>query len=308
MSAGSVASEGVALRRVSRLNPAFLFLVPAALMSLLMIALPLAGLISASLLDWKLTQPGNWRFVGLGNYLRLMQDGHFWRAMATTGWFVLESVSLQLVAGIAIALLFNHRLPGLGLVRTLFLAPMMIAPVFAGMIWRLFLSDEFGIVKYALQLAGWREPPLWLADPSLALHAVVVISAWQWIPFVVLFVLAGLQVIPADLFEAAKIDGAGPLTRFCYITLPLIAPIVTTVAIFRTIDAIKVFDLIYATTAGGPGDSTETISYLVYQTSMNFFDIGYGSAVATLMLIAVCVLALLMVKWNSRTTLSRQQT
>lgn len=298
----------MAIRRVPRRHTAALFLVPAALLSLFLIALPLAGLVGASLFDWKLTQPGNSRFVGLGNYLRLMQDGHFWRAMATTSWFVIESVTLQLVAGIAIALLFNHRLPGLGIVRTLFLAPMMIAPVFAGMIWRLFLSDDFGIVKYALQLAGWLEPPLWLADPSLALHAVVVISTWQWTPFVVLFVLAGLQVIPADLFEAARLDGAGAMTRFRYITLPLIAPIVTTVAIFRTIDAIKVFDLIYATTAGGPGDSTETISYLVYQTSMNFFDIGYGSAVATLMLVAVCALALVMVKWNSQTTLARQRT
>ncbi len=294
----------MASRSRSRL-PAGVFLLPAGLLSLLLIALPLLGLLSVSLFDWKLTQPGNWRFVGLGNYLRLMEDGHFWRSMATTAQFVIESVTLQLLAGIGIALLFNHRLPGLGLVRTLFLAPMMIAPVFSGMIWRLFLSDDFGIVKYALQLAGWVAPPLWLADPAFALHAVVVISAWQWIPFVVLFVLAGLQVIPSELFEAARIDGAGPLARFWYVTLPLLTPIVMTVAIFRVIDAIKVFDLIYATTAGGPGDSTETISYLVYQTSMNFFDIGYGSAVATLMLVVVSTLALLMVKWNSRTELAR---
>ena len=294
----------MASRSRSRL-PAGAFLLPAGLLSLLLIALPLLGLLSVSLFDWKLTQPGNWRFVGLGNYLRLMEDGHFWRSMATTALFVIESVALQLLAGIGIALLFNHRLPGLGLVRTLFLAPMMIAPVFSGMIWRLFLSDDFGIVKYALQLAGWVAPPLWLADPAFALHAVVVISAWQWIPFVVLFVLAGLQVIPSELFEAARIDGAGPLARFWYLTLPLLTPIVMAVAIFRVIDAIKVFDLIYATTAGGPGDSTETISYLVYQTSMNFFDIGYGSAVATLMLVVVSTLALLMVKWNSRTELAR---
>ncbi len=294
----------MASRSRSRL-PAGVFLLPAGLLSLLLIALPLLGLLSVSLFDWKLTQPGNWRFVGLGNYLRLMEDGHFWRSMAITAQFVIESVALQLVAGIGIALLFNHRLPGLDLVRTLFLAPMMIAPVFSGMIWRLFLSDDFGIVKHALQLAGWVAPPLWLADPAFALHAVVVISAWQWIPFVVLFVLAGLQVIPSELFEAARIDGAGPLARFWYLTLPLLTPIVMTVAIFRVIDAIKVFDLIYATTAGGPGDSTETISYLVYQTSMNFFDIGYGSAVATLMLVVVSTLALLMVKWNSRTELAR---
>ncbi len=202
----------MASRSRSRL-PAGVFLLPAGLLSLLLIALPLLGLLGVSLFDWKLTQPGNWRFVGLGNYLRLMEDGHFWRSMAITAQFVIESVALQLVAGIGIALLFNHRLPGLDLVRTLFLAPMMIAPVFSGMIWRLFLSDDFGIVKHALQLAGWVAPPLWLADPAFALHAVVVISAWQWIPFVVLFVLAGLQVIPSELFESARIDGAGPLAR-----------------------------------------------------------------------------------------------
>ncbi len=294
----------MAARSRSRL-PAAMFLLPAGLLSLLLIALPLLGLLGVSLFDWKLTQAGSWRFVGLGNYMKLMEDGHFWRSMATTALFMVESVALQLLAGIGIALLFNHRLPGLGLVRTLFLAPMMIAPVFSGMIWRLFLSDDFGIVKYALQLAGWVAPPLWLADPAFALHAVVVISAWQWIPFVVLFVLAGLQVIPSELFEAARIDGAGAIERFWYVTLPLLTPIVMTVAIFRVIDAIKVFDLIYATTAGGPGDSTETISFLVYQTSMNFFDIGYGSAVATLMLLVVSALALLMVRWNSRTDLAR---
>lgn len=289
----------------TRVSSAALFLVPAAVMSLLLIALPLIGLVSVSLFDWNLTRPGSWRFVGLSNYARLLQDGHFWKTIATTGWFVVGSVSLQLSAGIAIALLFNHRLPGLGLIRTLFLAPMMIAPVFAGMIWRLFLSDDFGIVKYGLQLLGWVDPPLWLADPAFALHAVIVISAWQWIPFVVLFVLAGLQVIPAELYEAAKLDGAGPLKRFRYVTLPLLAPIVTTVALFRIIDAIKVFDLIYATTAGGPGDATETISYLVYQTSMTFFDLGYGSAVATLMLVVVAGLAVLMVAWNGRSGAAR---
>ena len=282
------------------------FLVPALAMSAILVALPLAGLLLASLFDWTLTRPGEWRFAGLANYARIVQDGAFWRALATTGLFVVESVLLQLAVGLGIALLFNHRLPGLGLVRTLFLAPLMIAPIFAGMIWRLFLSDDFGIVKYALQLAGMDDVPLWLADPAYALHAVVVIGAWQWIPFVVLFMLAGLQVIPAELFEAARLDGAGPLARFRHITLPLVAPILTTVAIFRAIDAVKVFDLIYATTAGGPGDSTETISYLVYQTSMGFFDIGYGSAIATLMLAVVAIMALALVKWNSRTASGRR--
>ena len=128
-----------------------------------------------------------------------------------------------------------------------------------------------------------------------ALHTIVIINSWQWIPFVVLFTMAGLQVIPEELYEAAYLDGASRTRAFLAITLPLLSPILFTVAIFRTIDAIKIFDVIYATTAGGPGDSTQTISYLVYQQAMTFFNLGYASAIAVLMLMAVSLLALLLV-------------
>jgi ABC-type sugar transport system permease subunit len=277
-----------------------LFLAPAALLSLLLVALPLVGLAAISLFEWNLGQGSRLRFVGLGNYAEILRDVGFWRAIATTALFVAESVVLQIVVGVAIALLFSHRLPGMGVIRTLFLAPMMIAPVFAGMIWRLCLSDDFGIVKYLLQSAGWDAPPLWLADPTFALHTIVIINSWQWIPFVVLFVMAGLQVIPDELYEAAYLDGAGRLRAFVSITLPLLSPILMTVVIFRTIDAIKIFDVIYTTTAGGPGDSTQTISFLVYQQSMEFFNLGYGSAAAVLMLVAVSLLALLLVMVSAR--------
>ena len=279
---------------------AWSFIAPAAVMSLFLVALPLAGLLGFSLFDWNLTRPGSLRFLGLGNYAAILKDPAFWQALATTAIFVVESVTLQMVAGVAIALLLSHRLPGMGLVRTLFLTPMMIAPIFAGMIWRLCLSDDFGVVKFILQAGGWAEPPLWLANPTFALHTIVVINSWQWIPFVVLFVMAGLQVIPGELYEAAHIDGASRFRAFLSITLPLLSPILLTVLIFRTIDAIKVFDVIYATTAGGPGDSTETISYLVYQQATNFFNLGYGSAIAVIMLLIVAGLALLLVALSTR--------
>ncbi|NSY20006.1 carbohydrate ABC transporter permease [Neorhizobium sp. AL 9.2.2] len=285
-------------RRVS--NTANLFLIPAGAMSVLLIGLPLLGLLVTSLFEFNLTQMAMYRFVWLSNYVTIVQDPAFWHALRVTIAFVIESVALQIVAGVAIALLFDHRLPGLSLIRTLFLAPMMIAPVFAGMIWRLFLSDDFGLAKYLLQLAGWSEPPLWLSDPAFAIHAVVIIVSWQWIPFVVLFCLAGLQIIPRDLYEAAKLDGAGPIRRFTAITLPLLMPIISTVLVFRVIDALKVFDVIYATTGGGPGDSTETLSYLVYQQGMGFFNMGYGAALATVMLIVVATLALILIKFNER--------
>lgn len=285
-------------RRAS--SAANLFLIPAAVMSLLLIGLPLLGLLATSLFEFNLTQMAMYRFVWFSNYIAIAQDPTFWHALRVTVTFVIESVALQIIAGVAIALLFDHRLPGLSLIRTLFLAPMMIAPVFAGMIWRLFLSDDFGLAKYLLQMASWSEPPLWLSDPSFALHAVVIIVSWQWIPFVVLFCLAGLQIIPRDLYEAAKLDGAGPIRRFTAITLPLLMPIISTVLVFRVIDALKVFDVIYATTGGGPGNSTETLSYLVYQQAMGFFNMGYGAALATVMLIVVAIMALIMIKTNER--------
>ncbi|HUG62672.1 MAG TPA: sugar ABC transporter permease [Methylomirabilota bacterium] len=276
------------------------YIAPAAIMSLALVALPLVGLVAFSLFDWNLTRPGTTRFLGLGNYAAILQDTAFWRALATTAIFVVESVALQMFAGVGIALLFSHALPGMGVIRTLFLTPMMIAPIFAGMIWRLCLSDDFGAVKFILQLFGWAQPPLWLADPTFALHTVVVINSWQWIPFVVLFVLAGLQIIPRELYEAAYLDGASRFRAFVSITLPLLSPILVTVLIFRTIDAVKVFDVIYATTGGGPGDSTETISYLVYQQATNFFNLGYGSAIAVIMLFIVAALALLLVALSTR--------
>ncbi len=269
-------------------------------MSVLLVALPLLGLVAISLFEWNLGQAGRLRFVSFGNYVDILRDTIFWRSILTTALFVVESVTLQIVLGLGIALLFSHRLPGMGVIRTLFLAPMMIAPIFAGMIWRLCLSDDFGIVKHLLQVAGWVEPPLWLADPAFALHTIVLINSWQWIPFVVLFVMAGLQVIPDELYEAAYLDGASRTRAFFAITLPLLGPILTTVIIFRTIDAIKIFDVIYATTAGGPGDSTQTISFLVYQQATTFFNLGYGSAAAVLMLAVVALLALVLVAFIAR--------
>ncbi|MCY0148597.1 sugar ABC transporter permease [Hoeflea sp. G2-23] len=278
---------------------AWWFIAPAVAMSALLIALPLTGLLVISLFDWNLTRSGVMRFVGLGNYVDIFADSNFWHALWVTIRFIAETVAFQLIAGIGIALLLSQRLFGMSIIRTLFLAPMMIAPVFTGMIWRLCLSDDFGIVKYGLQSLGWTRPPLWLADPNFALHTIAVINAWQWTPFVVLFVMAGLQIIPDDLYEAAHLDGAGSIRTFFSITLPLLTPILISVLVFRTIDAVKVFDVIYSTTGGGPGTSTETLSYLVYQQTANFFNLGYGSAIAMVMLMVVALLALALVAVGS---------
>ncbi len=262
-------------------------LVPAGGFSVVFVALPLIGLFALSLCNWTLTRSRSPSFAGADNYVRMASDGAFWGSLGTTVLFTIESVVFQLVLGLAVAMLFNRSWRGIGLIRTLFLAPMMIAPLFAGMIWRLVMSEEFGFLKQVLLAIGFENPPVWLNDPAFALHAVIMVSVWQWTAFVVLFMLAGLQTIPPELYEAADLDGCGPVRRFRYITLPMLMPFLVSVGMFRCIDGFKTFDLIYALTAGGPGDSTQTISYFVYQQGLNYFDLGYSSTLALTMLAMV---------------------
>ncbi len=210
--------------------------------------------------------------------------------MRRTLLLTIESSALQVAAGLGVALLFNRNWPGMGAIRTLFLAPMMIAPLFVGMIWRLMLSDDFGVVRYLFSLAGVSEPPLWLDDPDWALQTVVFVSVWEWTAFAMLFVIAGLQAIPGDVMEAASLDGCGAWQRFRHMTWPLLRPTLLAVALFRVIDGFKLFDIIFAMTAGGPGDATTTLSYFVYQQGLAFFDLGYAATLALVMLGMVAVL------------------
>lgn len=262
-----------------------------ALGGVVFVAAPLAFVAALSLTEWKLTGGQPARFAGLGNYGRMLHDAAFWGSLGRTCLLTAEGAALQLSLGVGIAVLFNRDWPGMATVRALFLTPMMIAPLFVGMVWRLMLSDDFGIVKYLLLSIGVDEPPLWLDDPDVALQTMVIVSVWEWTAFVVLFAVAGLQAIPAELYEAASLDGCGPVRRFAAITLPLLWPTIAAVALLRGIDGFKLFDIIYAMTAGGPGNSTTTLSYFVYQQQITFFDLGYASTLAMTMLVLALVFA-----------------
>jgi ABC-type sugar transport system permease subunit len=252
--------------------------------------LPLLLVSVLSLFDWNLSRSATPVFSGLNNYARMLSDPEVLGAVGRTLLFTVESVVLQLVLGLGIALLFVRHSPVMGVVRTLFLAPMMVAPIFAAMVWRLLYSDDFGLLRYALLALGVEDPPSWLGDPAVALHAVVLVNVWQWTAFVVLFLLAALQSIPAELYEAARMDGAGAWRRFRFITLPLLRPAILAVALFRAVDAVKVLDIVYVLTAGGPGTSTQLVSFLVYRTGLGFFDLGYASAQALLVLVLILLL------------------
>jgi ABC-type sugar transport system permease subunit len=271
------------------------FLAPAAILVVVLGALPLVALAGFSLFDWSMTRPTSGVFIGLRNYRAIVGDTAFWHALGVTVQIAAETIVVQMLAGVAIALLLNRRLPGMGVFRALVMTPMMIAPLFAGLIWRLALSNDFGVIPFGLTLLGLDSPPSFLSDPVWAVQAVVLVTVWQTTPFVVLFVIAGLQVIPPELHEAARLDGAGPFRALWFVTLPLLRPVLLTIALFSVIDSAKIFDPIYALTAGGPGDATESLSYLIYMQTSQFFEMGYGSALAviTLVIVATPVLALL---------------
>jgi multiple sugar transport system permease protein len=232
---------------------------------------------------WSWFAPAEQRgvFVGLANYIRLLGSAAFQGAWLVTAGFVLLSLVLEYLLGLGMALVMSSRLKGRGIVRTAFLVPMMLAPAVVGVQWHWLLNSDFGVVYYALASIGL-DPPSWLSDPSWALYAVVVADTWQHAPFIGLIVLAALQSIPGELYEAARVDGATGLRLFGSITLPLIAPASIIAVLIRLGDLLKTFDLIYVMTGGGPGQATQVASVFTYYLGFSQGELGQAASVANL--------------------------
>jgi ABC-type sugar transport system permease subunit len=262
-------------RREARL--AYGMVAPAAVTILLVALFPLSWTIWESLhlhdlrMPW-LGQP----FVGLANYADALRDGRFWGAMAHTLWFAVASVSLELVLGCVLALAMNRTFRGRALVRASILIPWAIPTVVAALVWRFMFEGLEG----------------WLTDDIRSWVPVILSDVWKTTPFVALLLLAGLQGIDPALYEAARIDGASPWRQFRFVTLPLLAPAIMVALIFRTLDAFRVFDLIYVLTGGGPGTATEPIALYTFNTLMHNLRFGYGSALSVLVFLVTFVLAL----------------
>jgi multiple sugar transport system permease protein len=219
-------------------------------------------------------------FVGFDNYVRLAVDPRFWNALRNTLYFTLVSVALELALGVAIAMLVARAGRARGLIYGAILVPWAIPTVASARIWEWMYNAEFGVLNHLLgaQLN-------WLGDPLWALNAAVAMDVWKSTPFVALLLLAGLQGIPRDLYRAAAIDGAGVWTTFWRITLPLLAPVILVAVVFRTIDALRVFDAVYVLTGGGPANGTETLSIYAYKILFQTLDFGYGSTLAVAVLL-----------------------
>jgi trehalose/maltose transport system permease protein len=215
------------------------------------------------------------RFVGLRQYLFMLSDPRFWNAVRHTAYFVGLAVPVELVLGLGVALLLDQPFRGRGLARALVMVPWAVPSVVAARFWGWILNGDFGVLNYLL---GTRVN--WLGNPFWALNAAVLADVWKSTPFVVLLLLAGLQIIPEDLYRAARIDGANRWQAFRYVTLPLLMPVILIVLLFRTMDAARVFDLIYVLTGGGPANTSETLVVYAYKLLYRTLQFGYGSAVA----------------------------
>lgn len=282
--------------KLNRWTPLF-WIAPAFLLLVLIVAYPTIYAIGLSFVQWNLTRPSNGiTFVAFDNFIRVFQDSVFLETLRNLTVFVAGSVGLEFAIGISLALVMSQRLPGIRLARTLLIAPVMVAPVISGLMWKYMYFSGYGIVPFLLGKAGISVGDGILATHGSALAAIIVTDVWQWTPFVVLVSVAGLQGISQDALEAAEVDGASKWQTFWHVTLPLLKPILLVTLLLRLMDSIKAFDIIYAMTRGGPGNSTMMPSYYGYQQSLNFFEIGYGAAIALIILLIVLLLSQIFIR------------
>ena len=266
-----------------------------ALACILFIALfPLAWTLWESLHEHDLRMPWLGRpFVGLGNYLTILQDARFWQSLAHTALFAVVSVAVELTLGLALALAMNRGFRGRGVVRAAVLVPWAIPTVVAALLWRFIFDSQAGIANVVLMNVGLlRHPLVWFVQATTAWVPVILADVWKTTPFVALLLLAGLQSIDGELYEAAATDGASAWWQLTRITIPLLKPAILVALIFRTLDAFRVFDLIYVMTGGGPGTSTEPIALYSFNALLQNLRFGYGSALSIIVFAITFALAL----------------
>jgi multiple sugar transport system permease protein len=273
-------------------NVAILFPLPAVLLVLALMLYPLGYTIALSTRSYDLGFR-SYSFVGLGHYAAALTNQRFLDAAIRTGVFTVLSVIGSIVLGLVMALILNREFRGARWARTAFLLPMVATPVATSLVWMMMFNPSLGVLNYLLGLVGI-PPSLWVADPFLVIPSIVLVDVWHFAPFAMLILLAGLRSLPSEPFESAMIDGASRWQSFWLITLPLLRPILLVVVIFRTIDSLKVFDIIWVITAGGPGFSSETLYVYAYNQAFKYLDLGYGSAVVV---VFTCIVAAASLAW-----------
>jgi multiple sugar transport system permease protein len=271
----------------ARVSTPWLLLVPAGTLLLLVVAVPVLTAVGLSFTEYNLTFSAVPVFSGLENYVQnTFANDQFRNAVVNTGVFVVGAVVLELVFGFGLALLLWGEFPGQGVFRAVLLTPMFVAPVAVGLMFRFVFDPQMGVVPHvlgALGIGGFS----WFSDPTLAMLVIILADVWQWTPYMMILLLAGLESLPSAPYEAARIDGASRVEQFVEITLPMMRPVVAATLVIRTIDASKVFAKIYTMTNGGPGTATETVAWFIYKTGFQSYHLGAAASQAVTVLLMI---------------------
>lgn len=290
------------MRLISR-KTLLLFFLPGAVFMGAFLVYPIITMLIDSFYEIGIT--GNRTFIGFENYIHAFTAGGFLKQLKNTLLYIVIAVGVETAVGLLFALFFELNYKGSKIIRSLMMAPLMIAPLVAGLTWKLMMSSSFGIVNELLTRIGILSSSsdiLWLADERWSLLACCIADIWLTTPFMMLMILAGLQGLDQVVMEAAKIDGANMLQQVFYIKVPMIKPVLLTALSVRIIDAARTFDIIWAMTEGGPNSSSETISIIIYKTLTRYNDIGYASSMAVIFIIVLVIFTLVFMQslWNPK--------
>jgi multiple sugar transport system permease protein len=292
---GQVQSSRVAKRRT-----ALILIVPSVVLLAVINLYPFIYALTLSFQRYNMMKAAKGsKFVWLANYGAAFQDPRFINSVARTLIFIICAVGAEFILGFALAFVLNSKLRGMDTIRKIAIAPVTVMPIVSALIWFYMFNQRYGIVNFAIKQIGIAPQP-WLTDQTLTMFSVVVADVWQWTPFIMLVILAGLNALPEYVYEAAAIDGLSDWQQFRMVTVPLLMPVMLIVVLLRNMDAFKLFDLVYTMTQGGPAGATETMSYYIYIQAFNFFELGYAAALAILMLVLITIISQIFVRWMYR--------
>ena len=277
----------------------YLLAAPTVLIVLLIILFPITFALISSFFDYTLINKSFNNFIGLDNYVNSINDEQLFNSISVTIFFVILVVLFEFLLGFFIALLLNSIDRFKSVYYFILLLPLLINPIVVGLIWRMFLHPQLGILNYLLSLISI-SPINWLGDPKMAFVTIIFVDIWHQVSFMIILLLAGLSAIPKEPYEAARSDGAGILECFIHITLPYMRPVIIVTILIRLIFAVKTYDLIYIMTKGGPGDATDLISYYIYRSAFISLNLGEAAAMSTILLFIIVILTLPLFKYMNR--------
>ncbi|MET3696968.1 carbohydrate ABC transporter membrane protein 1 (CUT1 family) [Bacillus oleivorans] len=272
-------------------------LLPLLVLMLIILAFPLGYSLWLSFHNFTITNPDENSFVGFGQYLKLLSDPLYWTVFKNTALFVVVAVGFELILGMLIALTLNKQQRFRNLTRAIVLAPMFITPIAVGLMFRFLLSEQLGFIPAVLKFFGLSVD---FFGTEYAILTLAAIDIWQWTPFIVLMLIAGLQSLPEEPFEAAYVDGASKWTSFWTITLPLLKPVIIVAVLIRALDALKVFEYVYAITRGGPGNATETLQFYIQKVGFGYYRLSEASAIAWTVVVIVMVVIFVMLRTREK--------